>query len=227
MIETFFDDGHFVASRMTPLPVHLAFFPDGWTSPLELQLLYNLARYGTGELLEIGSWIGRSTVALALGVRDRVDREGRCFDVIDYGLASFAEFEKYLSVPIAGIAKSEKNMRPLLAPGGVIGCLIDNLRQRDLLWHVTAITKGGIASVPLRPRYDVVFCDAVHSEREIRIAGPVIARIVSPGAWLMCDDLRNSLLVTALEEHVQFDFKVHLRDHDPASKSMIARVKTG
>lgn len=40
---------------------------DGWLSQNEASLLYDLARDATGPIVEIGSWRGRSTSALALG----------------------------------------------------------------------------------------------------------------------------------------------------------------
>jgi len=40
---------------------------DGWTTPVELDLLYGMARQAESSIVEIGSWQGRSTAALALG----------------------------------------------------------------------------------------------------------------------------------------------------------------
>src|SRR5688500_4800072 len=42
----------------------------GWLSPREQQALYALARWSPGPILEIGPWLGRSTVCLARGVQD-------------------------------------------------------------------------------------------------------------------------------------------------------------
>ncbi len=45
---------------------------DGWLSPHESRLLYEIARNVpvSGDVVEIGSWKGKSTVALAYGVKD-------------------------------------------------------------------------------------------------------------------------------------------------------------
>ena len=45
---------------------------EGWLSEPEGRLLYELARNctGRGVIVEIGSWKGRSTIALAIGLRD-------------------------------------------------------------------------------------------------------------------------------------------------------------
>jgi len=40
---------------------------EGWLSPNEAGLLFDMAREANGPIVEIGSWRGRSTVALALG----------------------------------------------------------------------------------------------------------------------------------------------------------------
>lgn len=40
---------------------------DGWLTPKEAAVLYDLARNADGAIIEIGSWQGRSTAALALG----------------------------------------------------------------------------------------------------------------------------------------------------------------
>lgn len=40
---------------------------DGWLSEVEARTLYDLARQADGPIVEIGSWRGRSTAALALG----------------------------------------------------------------------------------------------------------------------------------------------------------------
>lgn len=40
---------------------------DGWLSEREAETLYDLAKRATGPIIEIGSWRGRSTAAIALG----------------------------------------------------------------------------------------------------------------------------------------------------------------
>ena len=47
---------------------------DGWLGSREAWALYRAARDAPGDApvaVEIGSWMGRSTIALALGFRDR------------------------------------------------------------------------------------------------------------------------------------------------------------
>jgi predicted O-methyltransferase YrrM len=57
--------------RFSPA-LELALTIEGFTSPVELSLLYHLALLseGPGEVVELGSYLGRSTVVLAKGVAD-------------------------------------------------------------------------------------------------------------------------------------------------------------
>jgi hypothetical protein len=116
--------------------------------------------------------------------------------------------------------------RPIMSHGGVVGCLIDNLRHRSLLPYVTSIMRGNVAVVPLRSTYRVVMCDAGHNEREIDIVGPVLARVVQPGTWLMCDDLVTPELIRSLERFIVFDRKIELKEYDARCKAMVGRVSS-
>ena len=217
-----FHPSDFNPKGLDPLPVELSFFPEGWMLPLELTALYNLAKYGDDDLLEIGSWIGRSSTALAMGMRD-TPKPGRRFDIVDLGIASMTEFMSRLMVG-PEYTMQESISRPVMSPGGILGCLIENLRKRDLLIHTTAVMRGDVVTAPLRNSYGVVFCDAVHSEPEIVLTGPALARILRPGSWLMCDDLDKPELVAALERFVTFERKIALKDYDQNCKAMVGRV---
>lgn len=212
----------FDPSALVSLPVDIEIFPDGWMFSLELTMLYNLALHGQGDILEVGSWIGRSSTSLALGIRDSACKQ-RHFDIVDLGLASISEAILKLNISQM-YADQDVISRPVTAHGGVIGCLIDNLRHLDLLKYVTAIIRGNISEVSLRSSYEVVFCDAVHNESEISVVGPILARVVRPGSWLMCDDLDKPELVAALERFVTFERKIALKDYDQNCKAMVGRV---
>jgi Methyltransferase domain len=217
-----FDDSGLHVERLDEVPAPLASFPKGWMSPLELKVLYNFARYGDGDFLEIGTWIGRSSTAIAMGFRD-VGQIGRRLDLVDFGFVSTSDFADKLKMGNEYLLQDEI-CRPIMMPGGVIAVLIENLRSRDLLRFVTSVCRGNAAEVPLRSSYGVVFCDAVHSLGEIEVAGPVLARILKPGSWLICDDLCEQFLVEALEQYITFDLKLQLKELETAAKSMIGRV---
>jgi len=225
-LDAFFHVGKLVVDRLDPLPVDMTFFPQGWMTPLELEVLYNLGKHGAGDFVEIGTWIGRSTTAITLGRRDAKSTEGRRFDAVDYGFVSLPEMCEALNTGIEYAAKDEI-ARPILAPGGSMSVLMENLRSRGLLNQVTSVIRGNALEVPLRDSYGVIFCDATHSEQEISLTGPTLARIAKPGSWLICDDIHDHAnLVSALEEHVQFDFLQLLAEIDPSNKAAIGRVKS-
>ena len=109
--------------------------PEGWLSTLEAQAIpYTCAAVTNGPILEIGSWIGRSTCAIAYGLRDRVNAGGQLprFDVVDHGLTGAAEArEKLQWEPLTG-PFADHHAKVLFAHGGAIGTLKQNLVDRDL-----------------------------------------------------------------------------------------------
>lgn len=224
-VEVFFSDGDLLRDKLDPLPVELSFFPEGWMTPLELQVLYNFAKYSSGDFLEIGTWIGRSTTAIALGRRDAVASAGK-FDAVDFGFVSLGDFCDALHVGME-YASTDEIARPILTMGGTTAHLLENLRKRGVLKYVTSVVRGNSTEVPLRDSYDVIFCDATHSEFEIDVTGPVLARVARPGTWLICDDLHlHDNLVVALEKYVQFEFLTLLGRIDPANKAGIGRLRS-
>jgi hypothetical protein len=224
-VDAFFPQGRLAVEKLDPLPVDLSYFPDGWMTPLELQVLYNFGKYANGDFLEIGTWIGRSTTAIALGRRDAASSSRR-FDAVDFGFVSLHDFCKELSVGME-YASGDEIARPILGHGGSIAYLIENLRKRGLLGHVTSVVRGNAIDVPLRDSYGAIFCDAVHTEREIEIVGPTLSRISRPGTWLICDDIHNhEHLVSALGRYVQFDSFELLANIDPQNKVAVGRVQS-
>lgn len=224
-IDRYIQHGRLLTEALDPLPEDLAFFPDGWMTELELQVLYNFGKYATGDFLEIGPWIGRSTTAISLGRRDAGPTE-RKFDTADFGFVSLEEFCASLVVGM-DYASGPEIAGPVLTKGGTVALLLDNLKQRNLLSQVTSVIRGNALDVPLRTRYGIIFCDAVHSEYEINLTGPLLAKICQPGTWLVCDDLHTEQkLVDALQQHVQFESLVLLGNIDPKNKAAIGRVRS-
>src|SRR5215207_804975 len=123
---------------LDPFPVPLTSMPDGWLNQVEMQILYSLARRGEGPILEIGSWLGRSTTAIAAGIRDG---GRRAFDTVDFGITSIPEFEEKLQVGIETLSHNPTVIRSIHAPGGTTALLIENLRRNNLLPYVTSIIR--------------------------------------------------------------------------------------
>jgi predicted O-methyltransferase YrrM len=178
--------------RLDPFPLPLASMPDGWLNPAEMQLLYTLARRGEGPILEVGPWVGRSTVAIAAGIRDGGYRP---FDTVDFGVTSSAEFTERFEVGVETLSDDPSVVPSIQTPGGTMAVLIENLRRRELLPYVTSIVRGDLMQVPLRQGYALIFCDAMHDAREIRLHGPLLKERLAPGGWIVCDDLTDDSLL--------------------------------
>ena len=207
------------------LPVSLREFPTGWTSPWELTLLYNLVKHSSGPLriLEIGPWIGRSTTAISLGIRDRESRKDVLYDIVDFGITSGAEWEALLKVPYLNFAGQDQISRTIHAPGGSVAVLIENPRKLGLLEQVTSVIRGDCLQVPMRSSYDLIFCDCVHDAREIQQYGHLLADRLRPGGLLVCDDVIDPTLGKVLAGYVPFDFLIYLHQQDPGSKFCVGR----
>src|SRR5213592_3283564 len=96
----------------------------GWVNDVEGYMLYCLARdgEGKGEIVEIGSWMGRSTAWLAAGSMARGRERVHAVDTFDGGAALKAE-----DYPV------------LKEQGTTYKVFLDNLKGAGLLNHVEPI----------------------------------------------------------------------------------------
>src|SRR5688572_27206260 len=124
-LDDLFPDFAVDLDRLDPFPIPLTSMPEGWLNQVEMQILYSLARRGNGPVLEIGSWLGRSTTAIAAGIRDGGHR---AFDTVDFGITSIPEFEEKLQTGIETLSHNPIVIRSIHAPGGTTALLIENLR---------------------------------------------------------------------------------------------------
>jgi predicted O-methyltransferase YrrM len=167
----------------------MAEMPVGWLSGYEIRLLYALASIAKGPILELGSWLGRSTCAIAAGVRDG---GGGPFDTVDYGITSPTEWKKLFGSPIIPYETNPAVLRAVLQPGGSTSVLIENLRRLNLVDHVTSVIRGDSRRVPLRSSYAFIFCDTLHDPTEVRSYAPLLKGLLQRGAILACDDVLPS-----------------------------------
>jgi hypothetical protein len=172
----------------------------GFISAKERQILYALARWLPGPITEIGAWLGRSTTAMARGVRDSGQpKEFRTYDLklsedqfrpVVGGIGWFVDDE---DVP-RGICSEEiyqQDMLPVLrAPGGANGMLKRNLAMLGLL-EMSQIFVGDFRSFP-PVTSGVLFCDTLHDEHEIRVNAPALRPWLTKGSILACHDVGNS-----------------------------------
>lgn len=174
-----------------PLPKLEQPFPNGWMSPLDLQVLYNAALRATGPVLEVGPWLGRSTTALAAGLRDR-EAAGAApveFDTIDFGITSVDEWSARFGERLRPDKDNGRAIEAVYHPGGTIAVLIRNLKGLGLLPWVTNVVRGDFLTCPFTRRYGLIFCDATHDDDEIARHVPRLAELARPGCTFVFDDV--------------------------------------
>jgi hypothetical protein len=210
--------GHFkhsVRSRMLEVAAHhLDALNDdgipGWLSPRERQTLYALARWLPGPILEIGSWLGLSTTAIAKGIRD--SGEHKRFDTIDLpltqdnfrpvagGIGWFPHRDRAVQVSVGSEEAFCAEILPVIsAPGGSNAMLKQNLARLEL----TEFVRIHVGDFREYPGYccGLVFCDTLHNLREVTLNGPHLRKFLGPNSIIACHDLGwNPSLVAALRD---------------------------
>lgn len=173
---------------------------EGWLSPREQRILYALGRYAPGPILEIGPFAGRSTICIALGIRDSgvqkdfvtIDRfpELENFRSHPDGVALFEP--KDAESPFAVLPRDmyERDFKPVLSkPGGMLGTLNRNLARHGVD-ALVKIEKGDFRDMRSEP-YALVFCDALHDKREIDMNAPSLRRLIRPGSIVAFHDFSS------------------------------------
>lgn len=149
---------------------------EGWRYRQDLALLYLLARDVSGEeaILEIGSYRGLSTTALALGVGDRA--AGGTVHAVDPHTGDRQDLEQ------SGVAikPSEEQFRANLADAGVDRYVTPHVMTSDTL-------ASSWPGSPLR----VLFIDGWHSYDAVRRDIENWAPLVTEAGVVLIDDYRN------------------------------------
>lgn len=223
IIEAAITAGQIDESAFLRFPIPMSEMPQGWLNATDMQILYSLAALVPGPILEVGSWLGRSTVAISAGIRD--SGENKIFDTVDFGITSPSEWEALLKEDFARFGKDDVVARSIFQPGGSIGVMIENLRKAGLLPYVTSIIRGVSTKVPLRSSYNMVFCDTLHGEREVREYGDFLNSLIAPGGWLVCDDIIDQDLGNILKEFIDFDLWFYSSKINQYSKFGVGRKK--
>ena len=109
-----------------PLPDTPKGYPNGWMSPNDLALLYNAAYLSTGHVLEVGPWLGRSTTALAMGLRDRQADGAKpvSFDTIDFGITSAGEWKEKFGEELDLGKQNGRVADAVYHPGGTVALCV-------------------------------------------------------------------------------------------------------
>lgn len=206
-------------------------FPNGWMSAKDLTLLFNAAIRTTGPVLEIGPWLGRSSSAIASGLRLRAEDPARPpvpYDMIDFGITSATEWTQRFNEKFR-IEKDEGRVAAAVYhPGGTIAVLIRNLKDNDLLKHVTNIIRGDFLDCPIERSYGMIFCDATHDAAEIHRHLPKIAKLAGPGCTLIFDDIVTEERADLIRDYldVKDSFMTRTRFPNRADRCKLLVVET-
>jgi hypothetical protein len=193
--------------KVAPLPDGIPALPQGWINGLEARILYTAAQRiarvdGESAILEVGSWVGRSSCALAYAVRDCEAVRPR-FDIVDYGIAGDEEWKYRFGNSIFDHKSAAAFAEVIYFPGGTGALLKKNLVDRALNTYVTLIVLGDIVHYATTTRYDLVFCDATHGEDEIRKNVPLFKELLRDNFILICDDINTEKNLQLVEELVE------------------------
>ncbi|CAA9279108.1 MAG: hypothetical protein AVDCRST_MAG27-3878 [uncultured Craurococcus sp.] len=210
--------------ELRPLPTLPHPYPEGWTSHIELVLLYNLARVTRGPILEIGPWLGRSTSAICAGIRDQEASTRPAFDTVDFGITSAEEWKTLLGIDFGPQLSHRVVVDAIYHPGGSMAVLIANLRRNNLLEFTTTITRGNILDMPFSRNYRMIFCDTTHDEREVRLYLPRIAQLARPGAHLVFDDVVTEDFADLICSYLPVAARRILHDEEQYSKQLLVKL---
>jgi predicted O-methyltransferase YrrM len=184
----------------------------GWTPLDQLYSLFLLAvtTEAEGDILEVGSWCGRSTLALALAAREIGGVTVHSVDLFPEkeDWSRNADGSRSLHVKIGNrvigayehqtvwAEPFERDIAPIYARyNGIQEVFNETMTQRGFA-NIVRAWKGDLAHfaelLPQKPRCRLVFLDGDHGYhavcRDIELAGDYLA----PGGWICFDDAFSS-----------------------------------
>ena len=165
----------------------------GWIFEGEHEVLWDLAtREGRGDILEIGSWMGKSTCILAGACKERLPQTRvYCVDPFD----------------LSGAPAQEAYHRRLVADAsGTFYQFLENARRHDFESHVVPIGARSEQALPgLGLRLRMIFVDGAHDfdsvDRDVRLSLPMLEE----GGVLVlhdCDDPHWPDVERYVQEHL-------------------------
>jgi methyltransferase family protein len=170
----------------------------GWMSLNEQRALYALARYSQGPMLEIGPWLGLSTICIAKGILDSGMNKKFVTSELAPTLRNFRPAENdsigffypehsQLPMGVCSLEIFERDIKPVLEhPHGLLGQLRSNLTTKNVS-EIVEIFVGDFRDLP-ESKYRLVFTDSMHDENEINRNGPDLKRFVGAHSILACHD---------------------------------------
>ena len=173
--------------------------PDGWLPRHVGLLLYNLARCVDGPILEIGSFVGRSTTCLAAGVRDSATRKQ--FITTDFHFESAEDFLAHYRRVHGPDASIPALQRHYMQDRGTMFHLQANLASRKLDDYVTVL-RGDFANVLPATKFSLLYCDVTHDPSEVALNVPRLKEFVAEGAIVVFDDISSPELAASVVQHL-------------------------
>ena len=190
----------------------------GWLKPIEQQALHGLSALLEGPILEVGSWIGRSTCCLARGLllrRHRAQNDqvtsvelnpDESFfrkngeDEVEFWCPGDTEMRGKTTTEIY-----EAIVRPAISfPGGIVGKLKETLIEHKVD-HLVRIVTGDVTDVLPVESYGLIFSDISHTPFEIGIMVKALEPVLRPGVILACHDTTPQNR-TALESLLNYEW---------------------
>ncbi len=169
----------------------------GWLTVNEAQVLYDVARKTRGGLLEVGTFLGRSTSVLCEGIRD-AGQVGRKFISYDLSCSSLDEFREFAHT----IGQENFEVSPLLTDLWAKGTnsteeARKTLIKHDLLQYVE-LKKGDFKLD--EGVYDTMFLDVMHGPEEIAANLPHVYRLSRAMTLVAIHDMHDG---TTLQEVIR------------------------
>ena len=159
--------------------------PFGWLIKTDSLTLYYMAQYAEGPFLEIGSFVGKSTVSISKGIKDS-GREIE-FNTTDVHPETL---EKWC-ICDGGDGPSDKErdiINDIMETGGSLCHLRNNIGDRDLSDYVN-IYKGFYQEVAPKKRYGMIFSDTTHSVKQTKETISSLKPFLKEKSYLICHDI--------------------------------------
>lgn len=145
----------------------------GWLLPREQDKLFHLSRECVGSILEIGSWVGLSTVCMAKGILQSTPKKFISLDIFptsdnffeDNGIVYFRVSVDESPLTYCSKEEFDKNIKPILGVG-VRETLDYNLKMYGVELLVEVL-RGDILSFNPEDKFRFIFCDCCHNVKEV------------------------------------------------------------
>lgn len=158
----------------------------GWFTANEARLLYTtVSLCRPRKLLEIGTFLGRSTASIALAIRDA---GLACeFTSVDFDVADEASFRRLMPTTHGRPSVLPKEYQLVFSEGLSTSAYARRMLERHGLAQMVRLISGDFREV-ISDRYDLVFADCLHDADEIRRNAPGIVPLLADGGILAVHD---------------------------------------